>query len=152
MKLDRNTQSLKTLQTYEIKDLLPSCKISARSGIMHSGTVYLLPPLAHLTDGIEFGLLPTPVAMDASAGEIIGAEDTFKITKNGNLRKYNRKGTSGSLGLARYVKLLPTPTASDAKESGSLEKLAGYSLIRSGKLSYEIAYQEIHGRKNPCQE
>ena len=152
MKLSQNTQLSKTLQTYEIKDLSQSCKISTRSGIMRNGTVYPLPPLVPLTKGIEFGLLPTPVAMDASVGDIIGKNDIFKATKNGNLRKYNQNGKNGSLGLARYVKLLPTPTASDGKENGSLEKLASYSLIRSGKLSYEIAYQEIHGRKSLCRE
>jgi hypothetical protein len=62
MKSDQNMQLSKTWQTFAVKDLSPSCKIYGRSGMMQNGIAYRLPPLAHLTDGIESGLLPTPLA------------------------------------------------------------------------------------------
>jgi hypothetical protein len=63
----------------------------------------------HLTEGIESGLLPTPVAMDASAGEIIGMEDTFKITKNGLhafLHDWIGVDENGELGVFRDKDIL----------------------------------------------
>ena len=53
----------------------------------------------------EFGLLPTPVSSDAGAGAIIGKDDKFRITKNGNLRKINRNNKDGSLGLGKRATL-----------------------------------------------
>jgi len=140
-KFDQNMPSLKTLQhcltdqgeigLSEFSGTFP------RSGMMQSGTVYQLPNLARTITEIGYGLLhtptakanqsspsmvarnsgyfPTPVSSDATTGQIIGKNDTFKTTKNGNLRKYNSKGTNGSLGLARHVQFFPTPTASDYK-------------------------------------
>jgi hypothetical protein len=48
-------------------------------------------------------------------GAIIGKKDTYKRNKSGTLRKINRNGKNGSLGLARTLALLPTQTASDEK-------------------------------------
>lgn len=64
-------------------------------------------------------MLPSPVASDATTGAIIGKNDTFKETK-GLPRKINQNGKDGSVGFARLVKLLPTPTADDnpAKNTG----------------------------------
>ena len=55
-------QLSKTWQIFAVRDLSASCRIYGRSGMMHNGIVYRLPPLVHLTDGIESGLLPTPLA------------------------------------------------------------------------------------------
>jgi hypothetical protein len=63
------------------------------------------------TDG---SYLPTPVSSDGTSGGVIGANDTYKETKNGTLRKYNGQGTNGSLGLGRFVQFYPTPTTIDA--------------------------------------
>lgn len=49
---------------------------------------------------------PSPVASDAVAGAIIGADDTYYET-DGLPRKINRNGTDGSVGLGRLVKMLP---------------------------------------------
>jgi hypothetical protein len=98
--------------------------------MMRNGIAYQLPPLAHLTDATESGLLPTPTASDATVGEIFGKNDTFKVTKSGSIRKYTKNGIGGSLGLARYVKFWPTPCARDWKDTAiSLEMLA-----REGKI------------------
>lgn len=163
-------QLSKTWQTYEVGDLVESSKIYGRSGMMQSGTCYQLQPLVRLTEGIESGLLPTPLASakvdcpserrrdsphletivkmlptptasDATVGNVIGKHDTFKITKNGNIRKHNQNGTSGSLGLARYVKFFPTPMARDYKDTGSIEKLAQYA--HKKRLMPVLASQEL---------
>lgn len=60
------------------------------------------------------GLLPTPMASDATTGAIIGKNDQFITTGNGTPRKINQNGTNGSIGLARMVQLLPTPNAREA--------------------------------------
>ena len=64
----------------------------------------------------KMGLLPSPVASDATTGAIIGENDTFVTTGNGTLRKVNRNGTNGSIGLARMVKLLPTINAAEGEK------------------------------------
>ena len=64
----------------------------------------------------KMGLLPSPVASDATTGAIIGKCDKFVATGNGTLRKINRNGTNGSVGLARMVQLFPTPNASEAEK------------------------------------
>jgi len=68
-----------------------------------------------LVDLAKSGLLPTPMASDATMGAIIGKNDVFITTKNGTPRKVNQNGQNGSLGLARYVQMLPTPQARDFK-------------------------------------
>lgn len=70
---------------------------------------------AKLSDLAKSGLLPTPVASDATTGAIIGQNDLFVTTRNGTPRKINQNGQNGSIGLARIVQMLPTPTASDYK-------------------------------------
>jgi len=56
-----------------------------------------------------FGMFPTPLASDAMGG-IIGKNDTYYTTKTGMPRKVNQNGKDGSVGLARLVKFMPTPT------------------------------------------
>src|SRR5690554_1217248 len=70
-------------------------------------------------DVVASGLLPTPVASDATTGAIIGKNDTYRITSTGMPRKINQKGTDGSVGLARLGKfgMLPTPASQDGKNA-----------------------------------
>jgi site-specific DNA-cytosine methylase len=58
-------------------------------------------------------LWPTPQAVDGSAGGIISPDDTYVQKASGLFRKINRNGTDGSVGLARMVKLWPTPTSTE---------------------------------------
>jgi hypothetical protein len=69
------------------------------------------------------GLLPTPMASDATTGAIIGKNDQFITTGNGTPRKINQNGTNGSIGLARIVQLLPTPTMRDYKGAPTIENI-----------------------------
>lgn len=59
---------------------------------------------------------PTPVSSDGTVGSIISKDDKFIKLPSGRLRKINRNGTDGSLGLARMItlmdKLWQTPTSS----------------------------------------
>jgi DNA (cytosine-5)-methyltransferase 1 len=77
-------------------------------------------------DGVETGnrdadkferpsgtLWPTPQAVDGSAGGIISPNDTYVQKASGSFRKINRNGIDGSMGLARIVKLWPTPRAQE---------------------------------------
>ena len=64
---------------------------------------------------------PTVVSSDANVGAIISAKDTYKINKSGTLRKINKNGKDGSLGLARTVKMWPTVRSSSANEASSKE-------------------------------
>lgn len=64
------------------------------------------------------GLLPTPLASDATMGGVIGAKDQFWITKTGMPRKMNRNGKSGSVGLARLVRLIHSGVMQRTREDG----------------------------------
>src|SRR5574343_730791 len=103
MRLNQNMQLSKTWQIFEVQDLSASCKIYGRSGMMQNGIAYRLPPLAHLTDGTGYGLLPTPLA---SAKSDCPSERRRQ-----------------SPHLETVVKMLPTPTARDYKDTGDLKKL-----------------------------
>jgi hypothetical protein len=75
-----------------------------------------------LLSQLVYGMLPSPVASDATTGAIIGKNDTFRET-SGLPRKVNQNGHDGSVGLARLVQLLPTPVATSYKGARSSEAL-----------------------------
>ena len=104
----------------------PTIALSARLGLLPTpnaseGTKWTTKynPNSQMGTGLTAmavnGLLPTPMASDATMGAIIGKKDVFVTTKNGTPRKVNQNGQNGSLGLARYVQMLPTPQARDFK-------------------------------------
>ncbi len=127
MKSDPNMQLSKTWQTFVARDLSASCKIYGRSGMMQNGIVYRLPSLVHLTDGIGFGLLPTPLA---SAKSDCPSERRRQ-----------------SPHLETVVKMLPTPTSRDYKDVGDLKKLAKYA--HKSRLACTIAAEELsNGEKS----
>jgi len=66
-----------------------------KEGSMHSVT---------LTRAMTMGMLPTPMASDATTGSIIGKNDIYRET-SGLPRKVNQNGKDGSVGLARLIKL-----------------------------------------------
>jgi DNA-cytosine methyltransferase len=51
------------------------------------------------------GLLPTVLTSDATCGQILGKKDTYRLTKNGTLRRYNQNGKNSSLSLGRLIRL-----------------------------------------------
>jgi hypothetical protein len=60
---DRATSSWRTSQLCLDGDLSEFSETWPRSGLMRSGTAYLLPPLVRLTDETGSGLWPTPAAV-----------------------------------------------------------------------------------------
>ena len=101
-----NMLSLKMLGDLQEMDSKQFCDSSMKSGIMLHGKIYKHGNMERRIEGKEYTLLPTPVASDSSCGAVIGKGDSFRKTKNGLLRKVNRNGTDGSIGLARLFKLM----------------------------------------------
>jgi hypothetical protein len=112
------------------------CKLTWKlKGTKYNRYYFQLVPSTLRTGGIGFGLLPSPVASDATTGAIIGKNDTFHITKTGMPRKVNQKGTDGSVGLARLgiFGMLPTPNASDNRNRGNPNDPCIKKRIENGK-------------------
>ena len=66
---DPNLSLWKTSQHCLDGDLQTFSETWPRSGMMRNGIAYRLPPLVPLTDAIECGLLPTPMARDWRSGK-----------------------------------------------------------------------------------
>jgi len=64
---------------------------------------------------IQQGMLPTPTASDAGPAAILNENTNIVYTGKGTPRKVSNNGVNGSLGLARTVMLLPTPSAHEHK-------------------------------------
>ena len=113
-RFDPATRSWKTAQRSLFADSSESWVIWPRSGMTAAGQCWELPTLAHRISATVFGFsLPTPVASDGSSGAVIGKHDRFHATRTGMPRKVNRHGTSGSVGLARLVRMWPAPRSID---------------------------------------
>ena len=77
-----------------------------------SGGLLMEPRISEqYTVEIESLSLPTPTASDGTMGAIMGKHDQFVTLKSGALRKINKNGNDGSVGLARTM-MLVTPRAS----------------------------------------
>lgn len=90
-----------------------SSKTSVTSTTPSSFLYFRLVASMPRTDATGYVLLPTPTASDGLQGCIIGEDDTFRTTESGTLRKVNRNGIDGSIGLGRLVQMWPTPTVAD---------------------------------------
>ena len=106
---DPTTSSWKTSQCCWLEGLQRYSDNWPRSGMTHNGTAYPLPTLAPLTDVTEYGLLPTPTATP------------YGSTNNGQRADGSTYRTAGMPSLETMARrsLWPTPTADDAKSSGS---------------------------------
>lgn len=108
-----------------------------KSGCLVNGVLYQQPAWVQSTDASESSLLPTPTATDATAGQIIGENDTFIATKNGTLRRHLQTGNNCSLSLGRYVQMLPTPKAQDGEHPGVTAHKQGQTLHLSAAVNQE---------------
>jgi len=97
-KYDPNTHSWKTFQHSLTGDCLQFSQTLPRSGMMQNGTVYLLQPLAHLTEGTESTSWPTVTTTDIYT-------DKLKSTQH-------KLGSLHSITLAQKV-LWRTPSATE---------------------------------------
>ena len=99
-----------------------SSETSDKQGMRQFGWLYQLAVSERPTDETGCGyLLSTPQATDGSAGGIISEEDKFWTLPSGRLRRINRSGTDGSLGLAREIQMLRTPSEADYRYVGPKE-------------------------------
>jgi hypothetical protein len=114
--LERSSRDLSLAKMFLASSQLCSIKfyLTWRTSVTPAKRLlFQLVPSMPLTEGTEFLSLPSPTASDADRGAIIGAEDEYRITSTGMPRRKNRNGKDGSVGLARLVQILPTPTAAD---------------------------------------
>ena len=119
----------------EYSEILPTW------GMMLDGVVIGLPMSERFIPESELQLLPTVVASDSGLTAVIGTGDIYRITNNGTVRKINRKGTDGSIGLTRTLKLLPTLTASEYK-GVSRNRFWGSPTYRGDKLASRFRTQK----------
>ena len=118
-RFDRPSRSWRTAQRSLFGDSSESWVTWPRSGMTADGQCWELPMSARRTSATVFGFsLPTPVASDGTTGAVIGLEDRFYVTATGMPRKVNRRGVDGSVGLARLVRMWPTPAASLGPKGG----------------------------------
>lgn len=105
-KQNRRGSSQKTSQPFVLEDWNKSLGHSLRSGIMHNGTVYPLPPLVRLTRETGSGLWPTPTTNETTHKNMVLTEDGRRAPTKGK--------TSHSIGLADAVRIWATPTANQS--------------------------------------
>jgi hypothetical protein len=155
-KYNPNTHSWKTVQCSLLEDLEQSLEIWPKWGLMQNGVCWEQTPLVLPTNETVYGfLVPTPVVSDATSGAVIGKNDLFYTTSTGMPRKINQNGIDGSIGLARFVQIWPTPTASMVKggqqykqvemtQSGSYitRRINKPHMTYGAKLSDAILYEE----------
>lgn len=90
-------------------------EVLPKSGMTVSGRLYLLNNVEHPTLDVGGSALPTPTASDAGPAAILNVNTNIVFTGKGTPRKVSNNGVNGSLGLARTVMLLPTPSAHEHK-------------------------------------
>lgn len=129
------------------------CKLSWKlKGTRYSRLYFQLVASTLRTDetglGLSHTMLPTPVAADATMGAVISPNDTYRET-SGLPRKVNRNGTDGSVGLARLVQLMPTPTTRDWKGASSKEALEEAGRNETNSLPDYFAQSGKSSQLNP---
>ena len=131
---DQELLSWRTLQiSFEWAEQ-QSLQALPKSGMTASGQLYVVEQTSELpTCDADGFVLPTPLASDAGPAAILNENTNIVFTSNGTPRKVSNNGVNGSLGLARTVMLLPTPTASDPLKhsTGGLHR----HLVRGQKYS-----------------
>ena len=86
----------------------------------------------------EKNLLATPQASDATMGSVIGKGDTFKTLPSGRMRKINKNGIDGSMGLAREIAMLPTPKAQDSRAALTDRGKSNFGEVVQGKTGLKL--------------
>lgn len=106
-KYNLDTSSWRIAQCSFLEDLELFSGSFTESGIMLNGECFQLAPLEQRMSAADYGLLPTPVKLDAVLhGALVTRNCEHKLDKNGIPRRYLQNGNSGSLGLARLYLLL----------------------------------------------
>ena len=132
-KRSRSMSSQKMSQCFDLEDWIKCSGRSIRSGMMRSGTVYPLQPLAHLTKGTESGLWPTPTAMTGGQG----VAPSHINGKHG----WNLGAAVNDSVSEKPNKLWPTPTAVWRPMEGNVRFLR--NKVMAGELDRQEAAQMI---------
>lgn len=103
---DPASRSWRTSGLFAVEDSPLFSETLPRSGMTQSGTLFLLPPLVHLTSAIASGLSPALATPTATMGDRGGRGDLIQ----------QLRGNASPSG--HYKALLPTPTASLGDSSG----------------------------------
>lgn len=90
-----------------------------KSGMIANGQLYQQDNVEHPMCANDGSALPTPTASDAGPATILNENTNIVFTSKGTPRKVSNNGVNGSLGLARTVMLLPTPTVNESKNNPS---------------------------------
>jgi len=131
-----------------------------RSGMMRNGTVYQLPRLAPTTTEIGSGLWPTPTATANQGAPSMQERYTrphFYPTPNastgdttGNWKPIRPSGQRAQMTLQQYVRIWPTPSASDNRDRGNLSNPSLQRRIKLGKqLMLSQVVHPTSGKLNP---
>ena len=111
-----------------------------RSGMTASGIAYrLLPQLMPLIDATESSFWPTPTTQEIEHPNAVINNKGRRVSKNGK--------SSHSIGLADAVKMIPTPTTSNAK--GASKNRYRTSETYRGNLDEWVRDSEDSGQLNP---
>ena len=139
MSYDFESSSWKTCQQSLFEDCQQSLEALPKSGMTVNGRLYQLHNAEHPILDAGGLPLPTPTASDAGPAAILNENTNIVYTGKGTPRKVSNNGVNGSLGLARTVMLLPTPTVNESKNNPS----GASQWDRNGSLNVEAA--KMHG-------
>lgn len=139
-RLDPASSSWKTPQVSLMAVLSESSPIWPRAGSMRNGTCFELPTSEHRIDGSGSSFWPTP---DSSAANDSEEPGSWKA-RRAEQKALGRNGNGIGLPLATAAKLWTTPTATDAKTSGS----ARYSTA-SGRHAGETLSDQLRNWPTP---
>jgi hypothetical protein len=131
---------------YELEGLPWSYKIYLRSGIVLNGTVYPLEPVAHPTDGTEYGSSHT-------AREARWQTPTVHMAKElaapSEFRRNSPTLTAEAV-MGSPKALWPTPSASDNRDRGNLGDPCVQKRLSTGKqLGLSMVVSKVSGKLNP---
>ena len=110
---DQNLSSWRTSQRSLITDWELYTESWPRQASIVNMRAYLQVHWEPVTNVIDSGLLPTPVASDVQGGIQKNVQ-----YKNGHFFRENKQGVRWGVKLRDAVSILPTPTARDYKDSG----------------------------------
>ena len=141
----RATRSSKTSPPFALEDWTKCSGHSLRSGMMRSGTVSPLQPLALLTVGTGSGLWRTPMSADGTHNHCLAPS---VISKRTTLTLTNQVK---AVELGVHPHLWPTPTLQDTSHTNTVLTPNGLRLSKNGKSSHSLNLADkVGGHLNPA--
>ena len=126
-----------------------SSVIWPRWGIAWAGGYGALTTLGRFTGETGCSSWPTPEASNATTGQI--EKKNIRILPSGRPRAMSNSGVEGSIGLARLVKMWPTPQSEDVRDRGNAASGAVQRRAAKGKqIMLSQSVSEESGALNPA--